>query len=419
MRDHTRASTGIVATGRMMLRACLMACAALFLLAACGGLAASETPSPVRADSPYDNDAPWNLLRGQLHCHSIQDINMRAQVTVPPATFAQQYCACGFDFVALTNHYQISQALDACSVTWAARSIELTPDPFASGLPHRWPNQPHVLAIGMDEGVCCRELWRGVRYFDGPVNSIKERARRIHERHGLALVAHPDEKGWRGLAYNNFSVSVKQLYDLYMLDAAYRPDGISVYNSGGCGHSSEAKWDALLAKGGGKIKVWGFAEEDYHPCQGFTMGKAWVAVPGAKGDSWETIEEQLRTGNYYSYWMHGGAWPASTPVPELKVVVDNSGVYPMILAEIQGADGSPYAVDNIRFIGCSGGVGGKTLQESTGSSATRKCTGTETYVRVRVTHNLPGGLTLNIASQPIFVNSGSDPDQKLVVSAQP
>jgi hypothetical protein len=419
MTDNTSASMRILGTILTVSRAYQMAFMAILLFAVCVVSTASDTASQIRVDSPYANDAPWDLLRGQLHCHSIQDINKVDQFAVSPTVLAQQYCDLGFDFAALTNHYEISRSADSCSLTWAPRSIELTPDPFAHGLPHRWPNQPHVLAIGLDDGVGRRELWRGVRYFDRPVNSIKQRVRNIHERHGLALVAHPDEKGWRGLAYNNFSVSVEQLMDLYLLDPTYRPDGISVYNSGGCGHNAEAKWDALLAKGGGKIKAWGFVEEDYHPHQGYAMGKAWVAVPGSRGDTWDTIETKLRAGDYYSYWTQCGAWPAASSVPRLRVTVDSSGACPSIRADVQDPSGNPYSVDAIRFIGCSGGVGGKTLQETAGSSARHECTGSETYVRVRVLHKLPGGLTLNIASQPMFISSGSDFAKKLVVSAQP
>ena len=385
-----------------------LAIAALFLLVACIVRAAvSETSQPVRADSPYDNNATWNLLRGQLHCHNIQDINKHPQITLRASVFAQQWKDAGFDFVVLTNHYRISSPLERSPVIWGGRSVELTPDPLTRGCPRKWFNQPHVLGIDMDEGVHIKELWKGVRFFADPVSSIKCRVLNIHKRHGLAMVAHPDARGWHGWKYHNFYVSVNRLLDLYTLDPIYRPDGIAIYGSGGRGHSAELKWDKLLAKGGGRIKVWGFAEEDFHPLQGYTMGKAWVAVPGAPTDTWATVKEKLRTGNYYSYWVKSGPWPALSPVPRLKVTVDDSGSHPTIRAELQSVDGSPYSVDTIQFIGCSGGIGGKTLHETNGSNASYQCRGDEIYVRARVVHRTSGGMTLNIASQPVTVKAGS------------
>lgn len=400
MKKNNSVSAAIGRIGRTVLKAGL----AFFVISLfCATLSASEIAPRISIDSPYDNNAPGNLLRGQLHCHSIQDINIPAQYSVPPGELARQYCDCGFDFVALTDHYQISCSLGSCPLIWAPHSIEMTPDPFAHGLPHRWPNQPHVLAIGLDEGVKFRDLWQGVHYFDGQVNSIKQRVKNVHEAHGLALVAHPDEKGWHGLKYDDFSVSADQLYDLYKLEPPYRPDGVAIYGSGGPGHSAEKKWDELLAKGDGRIKAWGFAEEDYHPKQHYTMGKAWVAVPGLRTDSWDSVKEKLRAGDYYAYWACGSGWPASAPVPRLRVMIDTSGNAPTITAEMRGGDEQPFTVESIRFIGCIGGVGGKTLQESSGSSASYKCMGTEKYVRVRISHRVSAKLTLNIASQPMSV----------------
>lgn len=367
-------------------------------------------PPTAWADSPYDNGFTGQLLRGQLHCHSIQDIDHLIQFSMKWDFLAQDYANVGFDFVALTNHYTVSKDLDDPALLWIPGSMELTPDPAAGvayGCPATWINLPHVLAIGT-QSASNSDLWANHGYSPSVVDSVKIRASNIHSKNGLALIAHPDDEGWGVKAgflplYHNFAVSAKDLRLLYSGDSSVKPDGIAIYNSGGGGHYADVKWDEVLRSG---YKVWGFAEEDFHPKQGFEMGKAWVAVPGSSSDDWGPIKSKLSNGQYYSYWVTGGKWPASLgSPPKLKVTTTGTSPYPTITAAVLDDGNNPVQVDSITF------VTGKSRVTVNGSpkpsSASYNCTGHEGYVRVEFQKSYTGAGngagTLHAASQPVFI----------------
>ena len=356
-----------------------------------------QKPPAAWADSPYEDGFSGGLLRGQLHCHSIQDIDHLIQYTMPYTALAQDYADAGFDFIALTNHYTVSVDLPDAALLWIPGSMELTPDPVAGvayGCPSTIVNLPHVLAIGTDSGTNA-DMWSNHGYWPSVVHSVQSRSDNIHSRQGLSLIAHPDDSSWN----HNFAVSRNDLALLYSMDAV---DGIAVYNSGGDGHYADAKWDAVLRAG---YKVWGFAEEDYHPKQNFQMGKAWVAVPDASVDCTD-IECKLASGNYYAYWMTGGIWPAGLgDPPRLRVTTRSSGNYPVITAAVVDQNNEPVQVDSINFLNAVGGKGYGGL--SGPSSAEYPCDGSEGYVRVEIEKSYvdqwDGAGTLHVASQPVFI----------------
>ncbi len=336
-------------------------------------------PSSSWPGSPYDNAAPWDLLRGQLHCHKRSDLPLNSPVWMHPAVgeaeLAQRYRNAGFDFVAVTEHNEVSGESIGWE-GWAPHSDELT---F---------NEGHILVAGSNANTS-GQLDSG-SFSQDKVGRLVQRINTATQLYsGLAFIAHPDSVP--------YSISPNEICSIYNRSW---PDGLAIYNSSWPGKNSEGTWDEVMSTS--RWPVRGFAEEDYHPYMGgvHKIGSAWVAVPNTS-TWWGNIKDKLRAGNFYSYWVEGGAWTEGNDPPRLRVTVNGSGSHPVITAELRDSAGNPYSAGSIRFIG----PWGNTLMSASGSTATCPTGGWERYVRVRVSSALSGWRTLNIASQPIYINA--------------
>jgi len=158
-------------------------------------------------------------------------------------------------------------------------------------------------------------------------------------------------------------------------------------------------WDKVLRAG---WRTWGHAEEDYHPYTPVIhrLGTAWVGVPGAS--DWTSIEANLRVGNYYSYWVKGGTWKASDPVPRIKVTTTGTGNDQKVRVDLADSAGNPYSA-KITFTDKFG-----TWDGGTDSWSDTNVSGIQGYIRVNVDKDLGWGRHLHIASQPILVSPGGE-----------
>ena len=346
----------------------------------------STRPAPPAAVgvSPYDNGAPYNLVRTELHAHAICD---RVPGTSRPLgsdisseTLAQRYWDAGYRGLAQTNHGNLSGGAlgsGAPSIIWLPRSAELSLD---------GTNYVHVLAIGTDTtDITALE---GNSRSEGEIQSIETRVANTKAHGGLALIAHPDSRPY-AINANNLNKVID--------DAA--PNAVGVYTPG---NNSEGMWNAALKSG---RRIWGYAEEDYHDqMNSRNIGQAWVAVPGYESDPWTSVRSELAGGNYYIYWMTDGKWDyaSDNQPPRLKVTVDNSGQYPVITASMQDWSDAPFAPQKIEFLRADG----RALSGVTGSGSTYSyaCKGWEQFVRVRVHHKVRSGVAFTACSQPIRAN---------------
>lgn len=358
-------------------------------------------PPTWELDSPYDNDAGWGLLRGQLHCHRRPDANefyfyVPAALSFPtlgaigpgaaallwekykgykltPDELAQRYKNAGFDFLAQTEHNEVSpESVSIPGITYAPYSDELT------------HNDGHILAIGTTNSSRIHGNFDEGTFTGNKVNDLSSRIQKVANTYGgLALIAHPDSRPYK--------VSSDEITKICKKAPV---SGMNIYNSSWPGTECMALWDEVLGAG---WWLWGYSEEDYHPYTPVIhrMGSAWVGVPGAS--DWTSIESNLRSGNYYSYWVTGGVWDPSDPVPLMKVTTPSNYE---VRVDLHYPDSSPCSA-KIEFVDQFG-----TWPGGTDSWSNTNVSGGERYIRVHVDQSLGWGRHLHIASQPIWVSPG-------------
>jgi hypothetical protein len=183
---------------------------------------------------------PGSFLRGNLHSHTTA-----SDGCFSPQQTVDTYAQAGFDFLALTDHNQVTPvgALDARGmVLLTGAEVTLPGGPFGGTI--------HVVALGGEQSPT-------VPPSASPAQAMAAVARQA----SLCFVAHPH---W-------CLVDCAQLLPL----SAFI--GLEVFNTG-ClmDHNrgnSEAAWDALLAHG---RPLWGLATDDgHHPP---ALGYAWTAI---------------------------------------------------------------------------------------------------------------------------------------------
>jgi len=343
----------------------------------------TKVPPPLvtsTGQSPYGDGIV--LLKGQLHSHSYPDKWYLWDGTdMGPLSTMNKYYSLGYDFVAVTDHNIVSP--DSLGWQgWAPNSVEIT-----HGI-----NDTHVIAVGNDQGSTMDML-------DYPTtghiaSDTVQRVTRVHDRGGLAYVAHPDS--WP------YNIGV---YDLLTVVNGSGPNGIGIWTPAmgevaGAqvgAHDSQNMWDKLVYALG--RPVWGYVEDDYHPdtLSNWKKGRTWVAVPGSPGEWWGDIKEDLRSGNYYCYFTTWGKWPGGNTPPQMRVTVSNSGPQPVISVYFDRS------VNYVEFRGWDGGSSKVLAWAGSVSSAQYQATGREKFVRVKARYEFSGG-TLWMTSQPIVIN---------------
>lgn len=234
-------------------------------------------PPGATAISPYSPIT--HQLRGQLHAHSAPD-KWYIGDPISDNEFAQKYKDFGYDFVALTNHHTVQgkppispEALDPPWSGWVPCCTELTYGGEA--------RDGHLLCIGLSPGTGVDDIAFDGRSGSQPrdvVYNMTQRILKVHNKGGLALIAHPDSN-CLGFDYR------VTLDELDQICRSAMPDAVSIHH---VTSMSEGTWEKLLHLLG--TPVWGYAEDDYHPdvLSESWIGSTWVSVPANEGTPWSS-----------------------------------------------------------------------------------------------------------------------------------
>jgi predicted metal-dependent phosphoesterase TrpH len=226
--------------------------------------------------SPFEIDGVW--LKCALHTHSTE-----SDGDLPPRALAAAYDDAGFDVLAITDHWRLTEIPSTGSLL-TIPAAELTYD---LGPPGRAAD---VLVYGLggipdDPGgdrrnwlVNEEEHWEQRTFPD-----LTSAGRFAEEAGGVAYVAHPY---WTGM-------------DAASLIGASHVRGVEVFNASGeleCGRGdSSMVWDAALEAG---VPLFGIATDDTHVAA-LDIGRGWTWVKAAER-SGGAVVEALRAGHLYA-----------------------------------------------------------------------------------------------------------------------
>jgi hypothetical protein len=210
---------------------------------------------------PWSSEGDW--LRCALHAHTTE-----SDGEMPPASLVAHYERAGFDVLAITDHWKITE----------------------------WPSTEHLLVIPSVElncvlpgardghvlGLGARATPEELRELAGGYPTLEETAAWIVAREGLAFLAHPY---WTGVTPGTLVLPEDVL-------------GIEVFNAGcelevGRGLSA-VHWDELLESG--RMCNALATDDSHHP--GFDSGHAWTWVR-ARERTAKAVLDALAAGRFY------------------------------------------------------------------------------------------------------------------------
>ena len=288
--------------------------------------------APFQAASFRDQVEARAFVKGQLHAHTL-----RSDGDAPPEEAAAWYAAHGYGFLALTDHNGLTLLPSA-------------PLPLVPGVEitaHGARKPVHVNAL------CGRSALKGGHFAAG-AQALADAIRQAHADGALALVNHPF---WAdGLT----AADLEAAPPFELLELASGHPGVD--DSG-----VEAVWQRLLDAG---RPVFAAAVDDAHDYrregEGRKPGRAWIEAWDAGTDAASACAA-LRAGRFYA--------TTGARLSTLSIAADRFTI---------AADPLP-AGGVIEFLG----EGGRVLARSAASPASYRLTGSERFVRARVT--LPDG----------------------------
>ncbi len=287
--------------------------AVLLGLVACSSSAPPPAPTPIPIDAPQlvaTPDAPptpvadpevW--LRGSTHVHA----KASGDSTTPLPEVIAWYEAHGYDFIVITDHNQVSE-LDA--------SLDTANKPFLrdptkglivlSGI-ELTQNANDCLPVGDASGKCrihvnllgslARPRAKLRQWIDPKARdrlAMYDRALSAAKPlGGIAQLNHP--QWFWGMNADLLVALAKRGVVLYEVwNRAF-----AKWNPGDAEHpSTEALWDAALARG---ATLWGVASDDAHHYDGggkYPAGGAWVMVKARRDP--QAILDALASGHFYA-----------------------------------------------------------------------------------------------------------------------
>lgn len=223
-----------------------------------------------RLPNPFAAEGQW--FRGNLHAHTTN-----SDGAMPPEKLVAHYDYAGWDFLALTDHWRVSEVanLAAFPHITVLRGIEVnTPNGSTSA-----GTNVHLVGVNVQEPIERRDDFDG---FTGPA-TVQWYVDAIREQGGEAIVAHPY---WSGLTLRDFEGLRNVL-------------AIEVFNTDTEVHIgrgvSKMLWDDLLSH---RIPLPAVGVDDCHrPGQDSLRG--WTMVRAADRSP-ESLLAALRAGHYYA-----------------------------------------------------------------------------------------------------------------------
>ncbi len=209
---------------------------------------------------PYGpNHGDW--WKGNLHAHTSPASGC---ATIPMQESLDRYVACGYRFLAVSDHLTLSEPLDPRLV-------------YIPGI--EWNDA----AGGCHTGVYSTDL------------SILERAIQIDD-HATLLDALAGDDTLLVLNHPNWQLTPHYRREMLLERTGY--DGVEVYNGvievlEGSEFASD-KWDLLLQTG---RRVWGYASDDSHAVDHIGRGAVWVQSPSLAAAD---LLQALKQGRFYA-----------------------------------------------------------------------------------------------------------------------
>jgi hypothetical protein len=303
--------------------------------------------------------------RGNTHTHT-----RNSDGDTSPDSVAGWYRDRGYDFVIITDHEHITDvaALNA-SVGQPGRFLviggqEVTQRVADGGHPDGW-RQAHVNALGVRQVI--RPLGeRNIATGTTVAATYARNLQLIREAGGVAQVNHPNFR-WSVPLSEMTALPDSTLFEVWNGHPF-------VYNLGGTDSagrvmpSTESLWDSLLTRG---VLLFGVGDDDSHHFQSAGADRADLARPGR---AWVMVRADTLTEAAILRALHRGEFYATNGVMLRGYDVSEGEMR----IEVAAAGDTRYLTEFI-------GLGGRVLASVPGASARYRFTGTEGYVRARVT----------------------------------
>lgn len=327
---------------------------------------------------PLGAQAPLRWFKGNTHTHSLN-----SDGDSPAMDVARWYRTHGYQFTFMTDHEFITDvaplnAMFSGPARFLAISAQEVTQRTRDAAHPEGVRQAHVNALGISTMI--RPLGERNIADQSIASTYARNIAEIRKQGGVAQVNHPNFR---------WSVKLSEMVDLPDSTLLEVWNGHSTVNNlggtdstGSIFPSHEAVWDSLLTRG--KV-IWGVADDDSHsfkpedadkpeltrPGRGWVVVRADTLTPGA-------IVGALRRGDFYSSTgVTLRALTASRTELKLEIAPNSDARY------------------RTEFVGRSG----KVLATVHGNAARYAITGSEGYVRARITDS--NGL--KAWTQPVFV----------------
>jgi hypothetical protein len=279
----------------------------------------------------------YQWYRGNTHTHA-RFSDKKDKNDVPK--IASWYEKAGYDFLVLSEH---NNHLEKKKIFCHDEASD--PPKFIMICGLELSNTRHHTALGIDR-------------FIGDEESLQDGVNKTLESGGIPILNHPQHPVVSARTF----IATNELNHLEVVNGARLKQT----------HASEILWDSILSASDGR-RVFGVAADDNH-FKKRNVGRGWIMVRALKLTK-SDILKSIRTGDFYA---STGVFLNDISFRDNKISIDSQNG------------------DTVKFIGKYGAV----LKIMTGRKADYEITGSELYVRAKITDNEGKAAWV----QPVFIN---------------